>query len=546
VNELFLEKIIGVCGPEHVLRSREALEYYSRCTIPWSKRCGAVIFPANRDQLSMILKLANEFQVPVWSFSRGHNWGFGTVLALQEGALIIILERLDTIHEVNELLCYAVIEPGVSQKRLNDHLKEIGSRLWIDCTDSTPDGSVIGNALDKGTGYTPYGDHFGTLCGLEVVLANGSVISQNSRTQYTYKWGTGPFVDGLFVQSNLGIVTKAGVWLMPKPERFKMFVLTLCDPDMLASAIDGLRELGLREIVHHCHIFNEFAALARTLEHSDLIPNGRKCLNESEIQDLARKHGLSSWTVVGGISGTREHCRAHEAEIRKLLKPLGSIDFIDDGARQLLRLVNTERGKPGAKGSVFRGLWSLFVRTRLSQEMLDALLDLYPLLKGEPNESVLPLAYFKNREKQPSENLDPVRDQCGFIWFCPLLPADGEEIRDFVIAVKRICSQHEHEAGIILIQRNPRTLLFLVPLFFDRGDSEETDRAHTLYQRLCEFIEAKGYQHGRLCTSQMEQLLKSNPGYRNFLQRIKNAVDPNQILAPGRYGVWGDESGDQK
>ncbi len=227
VDQSFLNKIIGICGSDHVYHSQKAIQYYSRCTIAWSKQCGAVVFPEDRNQISAILKLASEFHIPVWSFSRGHNWGFGTVLALQEGALILILERMDRIHEVNEELCYAVIEPGVSQRQLNEHLKESGSRLWIDCTDSTPDGSLIGNALDKGTGYTPYGDHFGHLCGLEAVLADGEVISQNSRTRYTYKWGTGPFVDGLFVQSNLGIVTRAGIWLMPKPEMFEMFVLTL-------------------------------------------------------------------------------------------------------------------------------------------------------------------------------------------------------------------------------------------------------------------------------------------------------------------------------
>ena len=101
--------------------------------------------------------------------------------ALQEGALIIILERMNRIHEVDEELCYAVIEPGVSQGQLNEYLKNTGSNLWIDCTDSSPDGSLIGNALDKGVGYTPYGDHFGHLCGMEVVLANGDISYHRRR-----------------------------------------------------------------------------------------------------------------------------------------------------------------------------------------------------------------------------------------------------------------------------------------------------------------------------------------------------------------------------
>ncbi len=158
------KRLVEICGSEYVLRSREAIELYSRCTIPWSRICGAVALPETADQVSRIVRLCNEFGTPVWTFSRGHNWGYGTVLALQEGALIVILKRMNRIHEVNEELCYAVIEPGVSQGQLNEYLKNKGSKLWVDCTDSSPDGSLIGNALDKGVGYTPYGDHFGHLC----------------------------------------------------------------------------------------------------------------------------------------------------------------------------------------------------------------------------------------------------------------------------------------------------------------------------------------------------------------------------------------------
>jgi hypothetical protein len=38
----------------------------------------------------------------------------------------------------------------------------------VSATSGPPDGSVLGNALDRGAGYTPYFDHFGMLCGLEV------------------------------------------------------------------------------------------------------------------------------------------------------------------------------------------------------------------------------------------------------------------------------------------------------------------------------------------------------------------------------------------
>src|SRR5665213_753187 len=85
-------------------------------------------------------------------------------------------------------------------------------------------GSVIGNTLDHGVGYTPYGEHTASQCGMEIVLANGDVIRTGmgamtgNRTWQTYKKGFGPSADGLFMQSNFGIVTKMGMWLLPRPE----------------------------------------------------------------------------------------------------------------------------------------------------------------------------------------------------------------------------------------------------------------------------------------------------------------------------------------
>ena len=539
-----VKRLVEICGSDHVLHSPEAIELYSRCTIPWSRTCGAVVLPENVDQVSRIVRLCNEFRMPVWTFSRGHNWGYGTVLALQEGALIIILERMNRIHEVDEELCYAVIEPGVSQGQLNEYLKNTGSNLWIDCTDSSPDGSLIGNALDKGVGYTPYGDHFGHLCGMEVVLANGDIVttggvSEQCPTRYTYKWGVGPFVDGLFAQSNLGLVTKAGLWLMPKPEAFEMFVLKISDPENLAPVIDAHRQLALRRIVSNCHGFNEFLAVARTFGYPSHLLKGKQFLSEKDIEQLAVEQGLAPWTFVGGVYGSSRQVKAHKAEISECLSSLGELIFIDDNLEKRLNSIVRGVRKPGVQGAFYKGLKAVahFFGPEVSVEMLESLLSLYPILKGEPNESILALAYFKNKERQPKQNLDPARDECGLIWFAPILPARGNEIQSFVQNIKQVCAGNQFETAVSLIQLNPRTFLVLVPLFFDKKDSEETARAQRTYDQLCELLKTHHYQQYRCTTPQMERLLECNPSYQHLMKQIKQALDPNQVIAPGRYGV---------
>jgi 4-cresol dehydrogenase (hydroxylating) flavoprotein subunit len=544
VESRLVDRLTEVCGSDYVLHSAEAIERYSRCTIPWSRTCGSVVLPENVDQVSQILRLCNEFGNPVWAFSRGHNWGYGTVLALQEGALIIILQRMNRIHEVNEELCYAVIEPGVSQGQLKEYLESTGSRLWIDCTDSSPDGSLIGNALDKGVGYTPYGDHFGNLCGMEVVLANGEVVTtggapEQCPTRYTYKWGVGPFVDGLFAQSNLGVVTKAGLWLMPKPEAFRMFVLGISDPASLAPAIDAHRELALRRIVTNCHGFNQFLALARTFGRPDLLVDGKQFLSETDIERIGAEQGVAPWTLVGGIYGNSRQVRAGKAEVKKHLSPLGRLLFFDDTSQRVLKGMVRGVRASGFRGAFYRGVKSVsdLIYGRASLEMMESLLSLYQILKGQPNESILAAAYFKNKDRQPAENLDPARDECGLIFFAPLVPAIGKEIQSLVDKIKLICSDHQFEPGLLFIQPNPRTFLVVSLLLFDPRNVEEAERAQRAYDKLCEILEPHGYQQYRCTTPQMEKILECNPSYQRLLKALKTAVDPNQVIAPGRYGV---------
>ena len=76
----------------------------------------------------------------------------------------------------------------------------------------------------QGAGYSPYFDHFGFSCGLEIVLGNGDVLrtgdgsieSEDLVNWHTSKYSFGPILDGLFAQSNYGIVTRMGLWLMPR------------------------------------------------------------------------------------------------------------------------------------------------------------------------------------------------------------------------------------------------------------------------------------------------------------------------------------------
>jgi 4-cresol dehydrogenase (hydroxylating) len=121
-----------------------------------SHRPLAALLPANVRQIQKVLEIARLYKLPLWPLSTARNLGYGGAAPRHAGALMLSLKRMNRIVEVNEELAYAVVEPGVSYLDLHAHLRKSGSRLWLDPSASGW-GGPLGNFLERGVGYTPYG-----------------------------------------------------------------------------------------------------------------------------------------------------------------------------------------------------------------------------------------------------------------------------------------------------------------------------------------------------------------------------------------------------
>ena len=157
---------------------------------------------------------------------------------------------MNRVLEINEELGYAVVEPGVRWFDLYEAIQAGGHKLSV----SIPDlgwGSVVGNTLDHGMSYMPYGVDQEAQCGMEVVLADGDLMRtgmgamDGNRAWHCYKRGLGPTPDQMFMQCNFGIVTKMGYWLMPEPEIYMPLWLRAPNDDDLGPLVDTLRRLML-------------------------------------------------------------------------------------------------------------------------------------------------------------------------------------------------------------------------------------------------------------------------------------------------------------
>lgn len=535
LSAALLAELRAVVGEAHVLTGAEDLERHSRCTLPWSSRCAAVVFPYSAAEVAAVLRLASAHRVPVWPYSTGRNWGYGTTLAPDAGAIVLVLARMNRILEVNEELAYAVIEPGVTYAQLHAHLRAQGSRLWVDCIDGTPHGSVIGNALDRGVGETPYGDHFGNLCGLEVVLPTGEIVAvggSGPKTWHLHKWGVGPYLEGLFSQSNLGVVTRAGIWLMPAPEAYNAFVFELKDTRHFPAVIDAFRELALAGVVTaKLHMINAVVSLTLLTQcRAEGLPTDA-ALTEGELAALTAKYRIAPWSCGGGLYGTAAQVRLQRRLLRRAVGRYGKLLFIDDRRLALLeRLIAWSRAHPRV-----RRLAEALVGTSLP--VMEFTPYVYDILRGVPTEHFVRHAWFRNRAPRPDADADPAADGCGLIWFAPILPMTGGEVTPYLEDCRRRFARHGFDFYCALLLMNPRAVIPLMAILYDRASAAQAERARALHDELTAAMQAAGYAPYRAGLLTWPRLWANAPALAALNARLKAATDPAGVLAPGRYGI---------
>jgi 4-cresol dehydrogenase (hydroxylating) flavoprotein subunit len=535
-----IDRFRTIVGDDHVLSTPDDLHAHARDTSLWHRVGSAVVYPATAEEVAAIVRVAAELELAVWPFSKGKNWGYGATMALLDGAVILLLDRMNRILEVNEELAYAVIEPGVTQGQLNAYLKQNGVKLWVDSTDSTPQGSIIGNALERGVGYTPYWDHFAHLCGMEVVLPTGDIVQTgggppNSLTWNTYKWGTGPYLEGLFSQSNLGIVTRAGVWLMPEPEAFSCFICEVGDDSLQPPAVDAIRRLALAGVVQaNVHMVNDVMFFAQVMQYPYGLLNGSSALSDDLRAQLRKRHCIAPWTITGGLYGTSAQVRVAKAATRRALSPIGDVTFIGDRKAALIAgLVKVWK----ALGFV-PGVGALLTRlTGSSREKLEVIPHVYPILRGEPGEYIVGFAYFKSRGPRPRVNVDPARDEAGLTWMAVVTPLTGRHTRELIELCKSAFHEHGLDFSITFIMVNPRSALGLIEIFYDRQNLDECARMQALYEDLGEATSRAGFQQYRTSVAYSERIFESAQPFQRMVDALKRAVDPSGVLAPGRYGI---------
>jgi 4-cresol dehydrogenase (hydroxylating) len=528
------DRLRDIVGPDGVVADPAQVEEQTRTSVPYRQIPDCVVYPRTAEEVAAVVRLANEARVPLWPVSTGKNWGYGEKSATYPGGITLVLARMNRIEHVDAGLAYAVIEPGVTYRDLNAHLKRERLPLWSDCAGTTESASVIGNALDKGRGLTPYADHFGNLCGMEVVLPDGQLLRTGNltatpnRVWNVYKWGVGPYLDGLFAQSNLGIVVKAGIWLMPAPAAFDFLAFEYtAGADRFGAMIDDLRGLVFRGMLRsRPHLANAFAMLCIVSQYPEAWRGERRCLDDAALARWARMHGVSAWTFGCGLYGSRAEVRAQRQALRRTLGRYGRLWSF--GAALA----------PGRRGRAAMRLARIGARvTGKSTAFLDQIGPAADLFRGIPTDEFARQVYVKSGRAKPTGAIDPPRDRCGFIWLGPLVPFASRDVEHMLALARPIYARHEFDFFVEVIIESPRALIVLFGIFYEREDAQDAARARAWYEELRSAAVAAGYPPYRELSMTGSHVFDGNPVAQSTLSAIKRALDPAGVIAPGRYGI---------
>lgn len=455
-----------------------------------SKSLLGIVRPENMSEVREIVHLANKYKIVLYPFSSGMNWGQGSRVPSSENSLLIDLSALNSIIEINEKHRYAVIEAGVTQKQLYKALKD--KNLKVPVTGSAAKSSVVGNMLERGATF--FGHRNKLLMGVEVVLGNESIVrtglwhfhDQELESIIYHAQGVGADINGLFTQSNFGIVTKIVVRLLPKKEGFLLHVEA--KEENLVPLIDTLYSLWEDKIT----------------QDGVLITNK----NDPRTTTKGNYSYTGDWFAVSSISGaTHSITKALRKEAKKRLASYCyHIDFLPTDSK------DTE------KHPYFSILNKLY-HGKPTNYSLKTMVEMQKDIK------------FKK-----TKDLDLNKNVIGFSVALPAVPFDGEEVWKVMQTVKKVSDklgvEPFHNFGTI----NDKVFEGFYRIYFDRNDTNAILTAHKWNKQVHLALKEIGIFPYRMNIERMSYFTNdSDDTFWQTIRNIKQVLDPNQIIALGRY-----------
>lgn len=495
-----LNAMASVVGKDWVMSGDADRDAYADAYSPGPQEqwpASAAVAPSSVEEVQAIVRLANEHKTPLWPVARGKNLGYGTAAPRMAGSVVLDLGRMNKIIELDPKLAYCVVEPGVGFFDLYEAIQKDKLPLWLSVPGNAW-GSVLGNALEHGIGYTPYGLHARNLCGFEVVLPQGDLIRtgmgamDKNPAWNLFPMGYGPTWDLAFSQSGLGVVTKAGVWLQPAPNSSLELIFDIPKAEDIGWVVDTIAPLKISGLIEqNVFIPSWLGKMVLKGQRKDFWDKPG-AIPEWRVQELLNEHKLGYWQVALRFYGEESVVKA-KAEVVKA------------AMAQHLKAPPTEHW------------WH-------EGDFVDA----FAITMGVP--SAVPL-----------QMSDWIGGRGAHMGFSPVVPATSEHVLGQMKRSRQIIDSFDVDfyASFTIGGRFVNNVNMLM---FDRDQPKQIATMKNLFNTLIDESAKAGYAEYRTHLGWMDRVMDTfnfnGNAIRRFNETVKDALDPNGIIAPGKQGVW--------
>lgn len=525
-----INRFIDAVGKDNVYTDKESVDLYRDPYSPFwgqpdERVASAAVAPASVEEVQAVMRIANEFKVPMYPISTGRNLAYGASAPAYSGSVVLDLKRMDRILDVDQVNHSVLVEPGVSYFDLYRYFQEHNIRMIID----TPDpgwGSPVGNSLDHGGGYTmaKFRNHFDAHCGMEVVLADGTLVRTGmgalpgAKTWQQYKPGCGPWIDGIFSQSNFGVVTKMGFWMMPEPEaylrgtvyapRFQdlhrfVELLNYCENVKLFTGMPSLWSplLSIPPMSKVAEAVYD-NPLPLTGKHAELV-KAAKVGYSPELEAYALREGIPYWGLDVPMYGPPEVVQAQWAAIKRQFADIKGVSYKDGDIIDF----------PGDRNDP---------RVHLPEFGITSL-RMFSIISRSPS-SPIPFS--------------------GHMGFSPIIPRTGAAIikanEVFQAAAKKY-NLPVFGAFTLPFLYWERAFIYIFIVMFTRNPKVD-DATVAGIRELIRIGGEHGWGEYRTPPIFQDEVIAqysfNDHALLHLEEKIKDAVDPNGIISAGRYGIW--------
>ncbi|WP_276166391.1 FAD-binding oxidoreductase [Zobellia alginiliquefaciens] len=480
-----------------------------------------IVYPVNVSEIKEVIEYCNLNSYSFYPVSSGNNWGYGSSFPPNENTPIVMnLSNMPNVIKFDADEGLLTFGPGLTQGKLHEFLTANSYKFMVPVTGAGPEANIMGNALERGFGITPVHDHVESVRSLKAILPDGSNYESTfsqlglSNLDKHHKWGVGPNFDYIFFQSNFGVVYEMTIKLERTPDNIMMFTLSVSE-DASHACLLKLKEIKetYKNFISGINLMNTRRMLA--MKSNYLAEENGYC-SEDKIGELKKIHKLEEWTVMGAIYGSKGIQSTIRKEMKKALKGIGTKKRFISSNNIILK--NNSLGK-------------LFI----DAEDLKKINEGFSILKGKPSKYPLNLIYSLSSIPDANKNHNPLKDNIGIIWFAPVIPYKVKVLNDYMTGIYNIFKEFNLEPMVTLTIQNENIIASTIPILFDKTTTNGIDNAHNLYRALLDFCLDLGIYPYRIPTVFQSEYVSKINWEDSIAYKLKNKLDPNNILAPNRY-----------